>query len=345
MFLLKRGNVYYIQYFDKKSGRKKRVSTGETEKAEAEQSLNRFAKRIHFTIAKPLPEEPKEHGYTIEDFEQRYEQHVASMFSKSYLEIVRWSIKMMKRDIQAKYMNEISFNLAERFIVRTYSKAPYAASQYLRTLKAAFTRAMEWGYISQNPFGKVKIPRLPRLLPVFIDQAEFQRILDKTETQDFKDIFMTAFHTGMRRGEILNLRWESIDLAAQTAKVESTQSFSTKWKKERIIPLNRTVIELLTRRNSALTSAPTGFVFPTDRGLPYNGEFVGKKFKMAVRASGVNTKVHFHTLRHSFASNLVQKGVPILIVKELLGHEKLSTTQIYAHVRQKDLADAVSNLD
>ncbi len=345
MFLLKRGEIYYISYFDKKFGKRRRISTGEKNKAEAVKVMEHLAKKLHIMVEEPIAPEVDKDGGTIAEFQRRYEEYVASVFSKAYLQIVRDAFKMMKREVGVELMSELTAKSAERFIITTFARAPYAASQYLRTLKAAFTRAEGWGDISQNPFARVKIPRLPRLLPVFISQAEFQKILDHTETQDFKDIFTTAFHTGMRRGELLNLRWEAIDLTACTLRVESTQSFSTKWKKERIIPLNKTMVDLFRRRMSACGPKPTGLVFPTDKGLPYNGEFVGKKFKKAVRACGVNPEVHFHTLRHSFASNLVQKDVPILVVMELLGHEKLSTTQIYSHVKHDNLAEAVKKLD
>ncbi len=338
MFLFKRGDIYYIEYTDKKTNATRRISTGKRSYHEALQFLD---------LLGPKPNEipqSKPQGKTLEEFQVRYEKYVEAMFSPNYLNIVKESLKLMRRAIRVECMDDISFELAERFIVATFSRAPYAASQYLRTLKAGFTRAAGWGYISQNPFSKVKLPRLPKPLPVFINQAELQQILDRTENQDLRDIFITAFHTGMRRGEIINLRWESIDLLAHVLKVESTQTFSTKWKKERVIPLNKTVVNLLTRRKSEQVVS-SRLVFPTKKGLPYNGEFVGKKFKEAARAAGMNPKVHLHSLRHSFASNLVQKNVEILVVKELLGHEKLSTTQIYAHVKLENLQEAVRTLE
>ncbi len=346
MFLFKRGDIYYVEYTDKNTNATKRISTGKKSQQEALKFSERLGLKTSLTPKSYELPHSKPPGKTLEEFQDRYEKYVVAMFSQNYLDIVKESFKMMRRAIQVETIDEISFELAERFMVTTFSRAPYAASQYLRTLKAAFNRAAGWEYIFQNPFAKVKLPRLPRPLPVFISQAEFQLIIGKTETQDLRDIFTTAFYTGMRRGEFLNLRWESIDLANRIVKVECTKGFTTKWKKERMIPLNKTMVSLLTRRTSTQNlGASSGLVFPTKKGRPYNGEFVGKKFKNAVRSSGVNPKVHLHSLRHSFASNLVQKDVQILIVMELLGHEKLSTTQIYAHVKQENLAAAVRKLD
>ena len=72
-----------------------------------------------------------------------------------------------------------------------------------------------------------------------------------------------------------------------------------------------------------------------------NGEFISKQFKVAVRAAELNDDIHFHTLRHSFASNLVQRGVNLYVVKELLGHENIKTTQVYSHLTQSSLTNAI----
>ncbi len=78
--------------------------------------------------------------------------------------------------------------------------------------------------------------------------------------------------------------------------------------------------------------------------IKLNEDYVSKNFKRAVRATGLNNNIHFHTLRHSFASRLAQKGVSLFVIKELLGHEDIKTTQIYSHLQTKNLAEAVSLL-
>ena len=80
------------------------------------------------------------------------------------------------------------------------------------------------------------------------------------------------------------------------------------------------------------------------KGIKLNEEFVSKSFKQAVRDAKINDKIHFHTLRHSFGSNLVQKGVSLYVVKELLGHEDMKTTQIFSHLQQENLIQAVNLL-
>ena len=80
------------------------------------------------------------------------------------------------------------------------------------------------------------------------------------------------------------------------------------------------------------------------KGIKLNEDYASKKFKVAVREAGLNDNIHFHTLRHSFASRLIQKGASVFVVKELLGHEDIKTTQIYSHLQTQDLIDAVKLL-
>ena len=91
-------------------------------------------------------------------------------------------------------------------------------------------------------------------------------------------------------------------------------------------------------------SLETNFVFKNVKGFKLNDSFVSKNFKKAVRETDLDEKIHFHTLRHSFASTLVQNGASLYVVKELLGHEDISTTQIYSHLNKESLYQAVQLL-
>lgn len=85
-------------------------------------------------------------------------------------------------------------------------------------------------------------------------------------------------------------------------------------------------------------------IFYCRENIKLNEDFVSKQFKKAIRAAKLNDKIHFHSLRHSFASALVQRGISLYVVKELLGHGNIKTTQIYSHLQKDNLMDAVNLL-
>ena len=113
-------------------------------------------------------------------------------------------------------------------------------------------------------------------------------------------------------------------------------------KADRIVPIHKKVKKIL--RELYKLNRKTGLVFYRTVGVKLNNNFVSKQFKQAVRESNLNERIHFHTLRHSFASNLLQNGASIYAIKELLGHEDIKTTQVYSHLTQSSLMSTVSLL-
>lgn len=108
--------------------------------------------------------------------------------------------------------------------------------------------------------------------------------------------------------------------------------------------MNEKVRSILLSRSNSDSHLPSEIVFYRIRNKILYQESISKQFKKIVRKSNLSDKIHFHTLRHSFASVLAQKGVSLYVIKELLGHEDLATTQIYSHLQQQNLRDAVNLL-
>ena len=142
----------------------------------------------------------------------------------------------------------------------------------------------------------------------------------------------------MRQMELITLRWNQVNLKSKIVILDN-QTHITKGKKVRMIPLNSKAVGALTNRNKK-----SELVF-TYKGKPMGQDFITHKFSEYVVKSGLNTKLNFHSLRHSFASWLVQAGVSIYEVSKLLGHSDIKTTQIYAHLRSDDLRRSVALLD
>jgi len=145
--------------------------------------------------------------------------------------------------------------------------------------------------------------------------------------------------TGLRKGELLNLAWADVDLQKGILLVRSSLSYRTKGGKIRMVPLN-------TAATNVLENLPriSPMVFPAERGGAYNHDFLSKRFKQVIKECGLNSKLHFHSLRHTFASLLVQDGVPLYHVQRLLGHSSARVTEIYAHLGQSELHGSVERL-
>ena len=135
-----------------------------------------------------------------------------------------------------------------------------------------------------------------------------------------------------------------IDFNIEIITVKNSTTFNTKNKRERIIPVHPNVNKILKRGISIGRQPQENYIFYRYEGVKLNEDYISRQFKKAVRASNVNEKVHFHSLRHSFCSALVQRGVSLYAVKELVGHENIKTTQIYSHLQKENLSQAVNLL-
>ena len=337
MFLLQRKNgTYYIQYFDPITNKHRRKSVGTKSKKEAMAFFKQF---------EPVPAQPT-NLIKISEFKDEYIKYVDANRTKKYSRSIKLSFRQLLNYTQDIPIQNLTTRVLDQFIAKRYSTAPSAASMYYRTLKAAFSKAVVWGYIQENPLKKIKPPKQKKSLPVFISKSDLEQIIHHTSTKLLQDIFNTAFYSGMRLGEILNLIWDCIDFNRRVIIIKNINGFVTKNKKERVIPMNDRLLKLfLNRYQHSKLLTKNDYIFYKVIGVKLNEDYVSKQFKKAVRSAGLSDEIHFHTLRHSFASNLIQKGASIYVVKELLGHESISTTQIYSHLQSENLSQAVSLLD
>ncbi len=334
MFLAKdnKSPFYQIVYFV--DGKRTKKSTKKKTKAEALKILRQFEKpTVRKTVSKII---------LLSEFRDEYISYSRQSKTKSYLKSIGLSFRQLILFTGNVPLNHLSTRILDQFITSTYSRAKGAAGLYYRTLKAAFSKAVVWEYIPENPFKKIKAPKQVKSLPIFINKEELQIIINNTKHEFLKDIFITAFYTGMRLGELLNMNWLWIDFNQSLITVKNSNGFTTKSKEERVIPFHQKVKEVLVRRYS--TNGKSNFVFYRYEGLKFNEDFVSKQFKKAVRLTGLNDEIHFHSLRHSFASALVQSGASLYIVKDLLGHQDFQTTQIYCHLQKENLSQAVNLL-
>ncbi len=338
----KKSPYYQITY--EVNGKRTTVSTRTKDKKKAEAFLRNFVPSVQKTRLER--NEEIKIDFTLSAFKNEYINYKKSTSSISYIErSIEPAFKKFQEVLGNIKLNSVTVREIDKFLSVTSAKSKSAAALYYRTLKAAFSKSESWGYIDSNPFRKLKSPKVVKKYPVFISQSEFESILKNTKNDFLKNIFITGFYTGMRLSEILNMRWDWIDFNQLTITIKNSETFTTKSGKERIIPINQRLHSTLKSIIPKIVSLnKSGLVFYKIDGIRLNNNFVSKQFKKAVREADLNDDIHFHSLRHSFASLLVQKGVSLYVVKELLGHQDLATTQIYSHLQAENLSQAVNML-
>ncbi len=219
---------------------------------------------------------------------------------------------------------------------RLQRNKPATVNRFLATLKHMFTKAVEWEMVEEDTLKKVRRVKLLKEPPGrlrFLSKKECHALTEACISH-LKPIVITALHTGMRKGEILGLKWEQVDLRHGFILLDNTKNGE-----RREIYINDTL-------RATLEGVPHGpeseYLFTDRNGRPFKE--VKKSFATACRRAGING-FRFHDLRHTFASHLVMAGKDITSVKKLLGHKSLNMTLRYSHLAPSHLADAVKVLD
>ncbi len=173
-------------------------------------------------------------------------------------------------------------------------------------------------------------------LPVILSKEEILKMIMSTKNLNHRLIIQIGYAAGLRVSEIISLQWKDIDFSRDTIHIKNA-----KGKKDRIVMLSHKIKEAL----QSLDNERTGFVFKTNRNGRYTQRAIQKVIENAAKNAGIIKKISPHTLRHSFATHLLEQGIDIRYIQTLLGHSKLQTTQIYTHVANNKIKNIKSPLD
>jgi len=217
---------------------------------------------------------------------------------------------------------------------------------HLTVLNKCVATAYEWLQLNGTP-PKVKWPKC--LVPDidYLSPQECDLLLSRA-TGVMRDMVLTALRTGMRQGEIRGLQWSSIDWLNRNLAVRHSRDdyrkvlVPPKNNKIRHIPLDTDVYEMLYRRKAC--AGGTGYVFLADDSQSFNNYRLNYGIRKLCKQAGLR-KIGWHTLRHTFASHLAMRGVPLPAIKELMGHSSIMTTMRYAHVAPSTLRSAIEMLN
>jgi integrase/recombinase XerD len=220
-------------------------------------------------------------------------------------------------------------------------RKPRSTARMLSCVRQFYQHALREGWVKADPSARVDAPKLGRPLPHSLTETEVEALLDAPDLEDaegFRDrvMFEVLYATGLRVSELVGLRLEQVSLNQGLVRVVG------KGGKERLVPLGEEAISWLERfirsgRQELLGAQLCAEVFPTRRGGGMTRQAFWYRIKKHAQAAGITKHLSPHTLRHAFATHLLNHGADLRVVQMLLGHSDLSTTQIYTHVARERL--------
>ena len=237
----------------------------------------------------------------------------------------------------------INLKDAEQFLDFLKRKAPLGVYNYLRILRAMCNKGVQWNYLRENIWEKVSLPKVQQGKPTFVTEEQLNKILINVENETVRDVITTGYYTGCRRGEIINLTWQNVNLR-ENLLIIGSKDFQTKARKQRFIPIHPKVREILVKRLPKVIKREKHLVYCKSNGFPFTGDYFTKRFKRACRKAGIDEEIHFHCLRHGAATKMILNGAPLPAVQKIMGHANIQTTMIYTHPDLESLRDAVNRL-
>jgi site-specific recombinase XerD len=281
---------------------------------------------------------------TLQSFTEEYQAYIKNNRANKTLMGVDLVIKKLLGYFSPiKTLDSIELKDAEKFLDSLKKNAPKGIYNYHRTLRAMWNKGKQWNYVTSNPFEKVQLKKRQLGKPVFVTENQLEGILNNVKTEVIKDAVITAFYSGCRLGEIVNLTWQDVKLKDDLL-IIGNKDFETKGRKQRVVPLHPKVKQILIKRFPKIIKREKHYVFAKENGYSFTTDYFSRSFKRACRQAGVEEEIHWHCLRHGAATRMIMNGAPLPAVQRILGHSNIQTTMIYTHPGIEDLREAVNKL-
>ncbi len=265
--------------------------------------------------------------------EKRYSPHTVQSYRADLLQFKDFmsvTYELPLTEVKSVHVRDFMVWLME------HASSENSVSRKLSALSSFYKHQMKAGIVAANPISVIKAPKIPKKLPVFVDDDKLDQLLDSEEFFDDsfpsvrdKLVIEALFGTGMRLAELLSLRETDVDAYASSIRVMGKRS------KERIIPVGRQLldqfekyIELKSLQNF---NNKSGVLFVTDKGADAYPKLIYLIVQKYLSYISTQNKKSPHVLRHTFATSLLNRGADLNAIKELLGHASLSATQVYTH--------------
>ncbi len=261
--------------------------------------------------------------------ELRYSEKTIKTYSNSFEEFINY---FHKHDINS--INESMIVSFLRHLVTERKVSSSYQNQAINAIKFYYERVLG----GQRKFYFIERPITEKVLPVVLNKEELISILNATENQKHKAMLMLTYSSGLRVSELLSLKIKDVDSERMQLRVSQA-----KGKKDRYTILSTKALDML--RVYFKNYQPREWLFEGVDGGQYSTRSIQAVMQYTCKRAGILKKVSMHTLRHSFATHLLESGTDLRYIQSLLGHSSSKTTEIYTHVTTKGFNQIVSPLD
>lgn len=266
---------------------------------------------------------------------------------EKYLQVQRYAhatIKAYKSSL-AKFLyafeNYELLNITETNIsnyINHLIKTQKLSAAYQRQILAAVDKFYIWKFEKRLHLKPLYPQRKAKSLPKYLTQEEVKKLIDGTTNKKHGCILKLLYGSGLRLAELLHLEPRDIDSEHMTIYIREGKGL-----KDRYVMLSDSLLKDL--RSYYIAYKPQKYLFESPQGGKYSGSSVQKVIKALAKKAGITKRVTPHVLRHSFATHLLEQGVDMRYVQELLGHASIKTTQIYTHITDRTKSKIKSPLD
>tara|TARA_Y100000768_G_scaffold49988_1_gene32583 strand:- start:1609 stop:2508 length:900 start_codon:yes stop_codon:yes gene_type:complete len=290
--------------------------------------------------------------YEVNEFKNylKLERSLSNNSIDAYLLDIRKLTSFISENYSTSLSIEnINVSIIESFIKYLFKSesSTYSQARIVSGLKSFFNYLLLEEKIDINPMELIDAPKLVRKLPETLSIQEIEIIinavdLDSKEGMRNKAILETLYSCGLRVSELVNLKVQNLFLDIGFIKVLG------KGMKERLVPIGTKAAECISiymkeyRTNLNITEGFEGYLFINRRGKNLTRNMIFIIVKDLVKKAGLNKKISPHTFRHSFATHLIEGGADLRAVQEMLGHESITTTEIYTHLNKNYLKEVVN---
>jgi len=248
--------------------------------------------------------------------------------------------KSLKKPIEQASNNDIRHFLNQRYEQGISARS---TARILSSLRRFYTYLLREKWVNTDPTALIDQPHIGRPLPETLSENDIELLLNAPETSSIlgardKAMLEMLYATGLRVSELVNLTTEQVNLRMGVLRITG------KGNKERLVPIGEVAISYLEdymqhSRHSLLSARPCNAIFVTNRATGMTRQAFWHIIKRYAKKADINKKLSPHTLRHAFATHLLNHGADLRVVQLLLGHSDLSTTQIYTHVATERLKE------